>query len=366
MMGSSVGTGTGKIDYQVSVAPMMEWTDRHCRYFLRQFSPHTRLYTEMIHAAAIVRGNAGRLLRFSAAEQPLAIQLGGSEPGLLAEAARRAEAAGFSEVNLNCGCPSDRVRSGAFGACLMLRPVLVAECIAAMKAAVKVPVTVKFRIGVVDTAMEGAAAALASGQRFSDADAVALEAFAREQLQAGADMLVVHARKAVLGGLSPHENRTVPPLRHDEVARLRLALASALPAGRTAVPVVVNGGFRTCRDVLSAQERFDGVMIGREAYHRPALLGELHDALHPADAPAPGPPEVLEAMHAYASRETAGGTPLHAITRHMLGLLSGRPCAKALRQLLSAEVQRGTPVDEIFRRAMELATSSPSAIACSA
>jgi tRNA-dihydrouridine synthase A len=362
----SPAKGTGPIDHRVSVAPMMEWTDRHCRYFLRQFSPRTRLYTEMLHAAAVVRGNPERLLQFSAAEQPLAIQLGGAEPGLLAEAARRAEAAGFSEVNLNCGCPSDRVRSGAFGACLMLRPGLVAECIAAMKAAVKVPVTVKFRIGVTDTAMEGTAAALASAQRFSDADAMALEAFARAQLQAGADMLVVHARKAVLGGLSPHENRTVPPLRHDAVARLRLALRSAVAARRPAVPVVVNGGFRTSRDVFSALERFDGVMIGREAYHRPALLGELHDALYPAEPPAPGPLQVLQAMHAYATRETAQGTPLHAITRHMLGLLSGRPCAKALRQLLSSDVQQGMPVDEIFRRAMALAANSPSAIACPA
>ena len=282
----------------VSVAPMMDWTDRHCRYFLRQFSPHTRLYTEMIHAAAIVRGNASALLRYSAAEQPLAIQLGGADPAQLALAARRAEAEGFVEVNLNCGCPSDRVRSGAFGACLMLQPQRVAECIAAMKAAVKVPVTVKFRIGVVDAAMEGAAAALASGQLFSDADAAALEAFARAQLLAGADMLVVHARKAVLGGLSPHENRTVPPLRHDVVARLRGILAAGVPA-RAAVPVVVNGGFRTCADVVAAQDRFDGVMIGREAYHRPELLGELHNALHPADPPAPGVREVLEAMHEF-------------------------------------------------------------------
>jgi tRNA-dihydrouridine synthase A len=364
--GISVEELSDSIDRRVSVAPMMDWTDRHCRYFLRQFSPHTRLYTEMLHAAAIVRGNAAALLRFSAVEQPLAIQLGGADPAQLALAARRAEAAGFVEVNLNCGCPSDRVRSGAFGACLMLQPLRVAECIAAMKAAVTVPVTVKFRIGVVDTAMEGPAAALASAQRFSDADAAALEAFARAQLQAGADLLVVHARKAVLGGLSPHENRTVPPLRHEEVARLRAALASGGPARGAAVPVVVNGGFRTCADVVAAQDRFDGVMIGREAYHRPELLGELHNALHPGDPPAPGAQQVLEAMHAYAARETAAGTPLHAITRHMLGLLSGRPCARALRKLLSSDVQHGAPVEEIFRRAMELAASSQSAIASQA
>jgi tRNA-dihydrouridine synthase A len=346
--------------HRISVAPMMEWTDRHCRYFLRLYSPHTRLYTEMIHAAALVRGDASRLLRYCAAEQPVAIQLGGSDPAQLAQAARLAEQAGFAEVNLNCGCPSDRVRSGAFGACLMLRPALVAECIAAMRAAVKVPVTVKLRIGVVDAPAAGAgAAALARGQEFSEHDAGELEAFARAQLQAGASVLIVHARKAVLGGLSPHENRTVPPLRHDVVARLRTALGGA-------VPVVVNGGLRTCPEVLAALSSFDGVMIGREAYHRPELLAELHRALHPADPPAPGVGQILAAMHEYARRETAAGTPLHAITRHMLGLLSGRPGAKPLRQLLSAEVQRGVPVDEIFSRAMDLAESSPSSIACPA
>lgn len=362
--GSTVGKRAALADCRVSVAPMMEWTDRHCRYFLRQFSPRTRLYTEMIHAAAVVRGDAARLLRFSAAEQPLAIQLGGSDPGQLAQAARRAEQAGFSEVNLNCGCPSDRVRSGAFGACLMLRPALVGECIAAMKAAVSVPVTVKFRIGVVDAQAEGSAAALARGQAFSSEDAAALAAFARTQLLAGADMLIVHARKAVLGGLSPHENRTVPPLRHDVVAGLRASLSARASGQSGRTPLVVNGGLRTCADVLDALASFDGVMIGREAYHRPELLGQLHGALHPHDPPAPGVVQVLQVMHEYARRETALGTPLHAVTRHMLGLLSGRPCAKALRQLLSAEVQQGVHVDEIFRRAMGLAEGSLSSISC--
>ncbi len=330
---------------------MMEWTDRHCRYFLRLFSPRVLLYTEMIHAAAILRGNEARLLRFSPEEQPLAIQLGGSDPAALAAAARRAEDAGYREVNLNCGCPSDRVRSGAFGACLMLRPALVAECVAAMKQAVRLPVTVKFRIGVVEReAQGGAAQALARGQAFDAEDASVLESFARDLLRAGADALIVHARKAVLGGLSPHENRTVPPLRYDAVADLRLAVA--------AVPVIVNGGLRTCEAVLAALDRFDGVMIGREAYHRPQLLGDLQAALHPDDPPPPGSREVLEAMREYALRETAAGTSLNAITRHMLGLLNGRPGAKALRHILSAEVQRGTSVAEIFNQASNLARSS--------
>jgi tRNA-dihydrouridine synthase A len=356
--GVSVEKRSDSVDRRVSVAPMMEWTDRHCRYFLRQFSPHTRLYTEMIHASAVLRGDAARLLRYSPQEQPLALQLGGSEPRQLAAAARRAEDVGYVEVNLNCGCPSDRVRSGAFGACLMQRPQLVAECVAAMKQAVTVPVTVKFRIGVVDRDTVGdRARALTRGQQFDATDALALEAFARALLAAKVDALIVHARKAVLGGLSPHENRTVPPLRYDAVAQLRSVLGGGV--GQIArVPVVVNGGLRGCAEVVDALQVFDGVMIGREAYHRPELLAELHRALHPQDPPPPRPAQVLEAMHAYAAREVAAGTPLNAITRHMLGLLNGRPGAKALRQVLSADVQQGVPLQEIFSRAMVLADTA--------
>ncbi len=320
---------------RISVAPMMDWTDRHCRFFLRQFSPTLLLYTEMINSAAILRGDHARLLRFSPAEQPLAIQLGGSDPGQLAGAARIAEDAGYLEVNLNCGCPSDRVHAGAFGACLMQRPRLVAECVAAMKRAVRIPVTVKFRIGVVNReAAGGTEAALQAGLRFDEADALALEEFASALLGAGTDCLIVHARKAVLGGLSPHENRTVPPLRYDVVAELKRALP--------AVPLVVNGGLRSIGTVLEALDTFDGVMIGREAYHRPELLGELHAALHPGEATTgANTGQVLEAMRGYAAREVALGTPLNAITRHMLGLISGNPGARALRQLLSRDVQEG-------------------------
>jgi tRNA-dihydrouridine synthase A len=339
---------------------MMEWTDRHCRYFLRLFSPHTRLYTEMIHASAILRGDAARLLLHSPAEYPLAIQLGGSDPGQLAAAARIAEGAGYSEVNLNCGCPSDRVRSGAFGACLMLQPLLVAECVEAMKRAVRVPVTVKFRIGVVDRdAQGGGAEALRRGQEFDAADEAALHGFARGLCEAGADLLVVHARKAVLGGLSPHENRTVPPLRADVVADLRRSVAAAARArGAAPVPVVLNGGLRTCAQLLGALEVFDGVMIGREAYHRPQLLGELHGALHPDEPPPPEVPQVLEAMREYARREVALGTPLNAITRHMLGLLSGRPGARALRQVLAQDALRAG-VEKTFANALEVAQAGP-------
>ncbi len=339
----------------IAVAPMMDWTDRHCRYFLRLFAPDVLLYTEMITAQAILRGPAESLLRYSPEEHPLAVQLGGSDPVLLAQAARRAADAGYIEINLNCGCPSDRVSAGAFGACLMLDAPRVADCIAAMRAAVpaSVPVTVKFRIGVVDRAQEGSAQASAAAmQRFDEADFARLEAFARSMIEAGSAALIVHARKAVLGGLSPHENRTVPPLRFDVVERLRAELA-----GR--VPVIVNGGLRSCESVLAALATSDGVMIGREAYHRPWLLAELQAALHPSSPwRAPGAGEILERMRAYALAETALGTPLQAITRHMLGLMGGRAGARAYRTLMSQQAQRGMPAGILFDRARELCAGS--------
>jgi tRNA-dihydrouridine synthase A len=328
----------------VSVAPMMDWTTRHCRYFLRQFSPHVLLYTEMINANAMVRGDAARLLRHSPAEQPLAMQLGGSEPRQLALAARIAQDAGYIEINLNCGCPSDRVAAGAFGACLMLRPGLVADCVAAMKKAVDVPVTVKYRVGVVDGELRGDASARDAASGFDDADLARLSAFTRAIVDAGADRLIVHARKAVLGGLSPHENRTVPPLRMDVVATLR----SRFPGHG----LVVNGGLRTREQVLAELQRFDGVMIGREAYHRPMLLAELQAALHPGAAPNAA--TVLAAMLEYALRETRAGTPLSAITRHMLGLLAGRAGARAFRQVLSEDVRQGVEPAVVFQRALRL------------
>jgi tRNA-dihydrouridine synthase A len=243
------------------------------------------------------------------------------------------------------------VHAGAFGACLMQKPSLVADCVAAMKAVTHIPITVKFRIGVVDRKQAGSTeAAMQAALRFDDADAEALREFAQALLGAGADCLIVHARKAVLGGLSPHENRTVPPLRYDVVADLKRALPG--------VPVLVNGGYRTSAAVQEALETFDGVMIGREAYHRPEMLAELHAALHPGDRATPLA-EVLENMQRYAAREVGEGTPVNAITRHMLGLLAGKPGAKSLRQLLSRDVQQGAPVAEVFSRAKELASASP-------
>jgi tRNA-dihydrouridine synthase A len=314
-----------KLDRRIAVAPMMDWTDRHCRYFLRGFAPDALLYTEMITAAAIVRGDARRLLAFDTEEHPVALQLGGSEPRELAAAARAGEAAGYDEINLNCGCPSDRVASGAFGACLMREPARVADCVAAMCAAVSIPVTVKMRIGVVSGTREQTRGALAT---FDDQDFESLHGFVSQVRQAGCSVAIVHARKAVLGGLSPKDNRQVPPLRYDVVRRLKGELG--------ALPVIVNGGLRTAAQVLEALDWCDGVMLGREAYHRPAVLSELQRMLGGDGAREPASrEELLERMARYAQRQLARGERLSAITRHMLGLYAGEPGAREYRRLLS-------------------------------
>jgi tRNA-dihydrouridine synthase A len=306
----------------MAVAPMMDWTDRHCRYFLRGFSSRLRLYSEMITATAIVHGDAERLLRFSPEERPLALQLGGSEPKLLAAAARAGEERGYDEINLNCGCPSDRVHSGDFGACLMQRPERVAECVAAMRAAVALPVTVKMRIGIVR-----ASDARARLGQFGEQDYAALCAFTATVAAGGCREFIVHARRAVLGGLSPRENREVPPLRFDVVHRLKQDFPGLWLA--------VNGGLRTAEQAARAALWADGVMLGREAYHRPYVLGELHARLYQDGWSAPAPAALLERMQDYVEREVAGGEPLNAITRHMLGLLNGQPGARRYRQWLS-------------------------------
>jgi tRNA-dihydrouridine synthase A len=304
---------------------MMDWTDRHCRYFLRGFSPDVLLYTEMITSAAIVRGDARRLLAFDPEEHPIALQLGGSEPRELAAAARAGEQAGYDEINLNCGCPSDRVASGAFGACLMREPARVAACVAAMRAAVAIPVTVKMRIGVVSGSREQVRGALSE---FDESDFEALHGFVSQVRDAGCEVAIVHARQAVLGGLSPKDNREIPPLRYDVVRRLKRQFA--------ALPVIVNGGIRTAASVIEAQAWCDGVMLGREAYHRPAVLSELQRVLgSDARFEPPSREALLERMARYARRQVAQGDRLSAITRHMLGLYAGEPGARDFRRLLS-------------------------------
>jgi tRNA-dihydrouridine synthase A len=313
---------TETLPHRVSVAPMMDWTDRHCRYFLRGFSPRVLLYTEMITAAAIVHGNRARLLGFDPEEQPLALQLGGSDPTQLSIAARAGADLGFREINLNCGCPSDRVHAGAFGACLMLSPDLVAQCVEVMCAAVSIPVTVKMRIGVVTGPQARAQVA-----RFDDSDYERLHTFTRKVAAAGCGRFIVHARKAVLGGLSPKENREVPPLRFDVVERLKQDFPQ--------LSIGVNGGLRTVCQCRQALAWADGVMLGREAYHRPYLLAELHRELNGDKWACPGPARMLERMAAYAERQVFAGERVSSITRHMLGLCTGQPGARQFRQRLS-------------------------------
>jgi tRNA-dihydrouridine synthase A len=329
------------IDRRLSVAPMMDWTDRHCRYFLRGFSPHTLLYTEMITAAAILRGDRDRLLSFDPEEHPVALQLGGSEPADLAEAARIGEQAGYDEINLNCGCPSDRVASGAFGACLMLEPQTVADCVSAMRARVKIPVTVKMRVGVITATGKMAREAVAG---FSEADFEALHEFVRSIAAAGCQVAIVHARKAVLGGLSPKDNREIPPLRYDVVKRLREAFPT--------LPFIVNGGFKDVDAVEEALSWSDGVMLGREAYHRPFVLAELERALYPDSPATPSREEHLDRMARYAERALAKGDRLSCVTRHMLGLYGGMPGAQEYRRTLSEGSRAPDAGPELFRRAI--------------
>ncbi|MGC1457984.1 MAG: tRNA dihydrouridine(20/20a) synthase DusA [Steroidobacteraceae bacterium] len=342
-LGVSADLSREKLDRRISVAPMMDWTDRHCRYFLRGFSPDVLLYTEMITAAAILRGRRERLLAYDAAEHPLALQLGGSEPADLAAAARIGADFGYDEINLNCGCPSDRVHSGAFGACLMLEPARVADCVAAMRAAVRLPVTVKMRIGVVSGSGAAARNAIA---RYTADDAAALMGFVEAVRGAGAAAVIVHARKAVLGGLSPKENRDVPPLRYEVVRDVKQR--------NPGLPVILNGGLRQAGPVVAALSWCDGVMLGREAYHRPWLLHELHVALASGAArPEPDRLALLERMAEYAARELARGERLPSITRHMLGLYAGEPGAREYRRLLSEGSRRPEAGPDLLRQAVK-------------
>jgi tRNA-dihydrouridine synthase A len=313
------------IDRRICVAPMMEWTDRHCRYLHRLYAPHALLYTEMIVSAAIVRGKAQRLLAHDPEEHPVALQLGGCDPHELAQAARIGAAAGFAEINLNVGCPSDRVKSGSFGACLMLRPALVAECVRRMRDATTVPVTVKCRIGVDDRDD------YEFFLRFVDAVA-----------GAGAAALIVHARAAILGGLTPKENREIPPLKYDYMHRLKLE--------RPRLAIVLNGGVaESAAAVGSLAAGLDGVMLGRAAYHRPALLAELEQAVVDPAWRIPQPWQIIERIMPYARAQVRQGVPLHSITRHMHGLMAGRPGARAWRRFLSEVAARpDTPPEALF------------------
>ena len=295
-------------DFKISVAPMMDWTDRHCRYFHRLLSPHARLYTEMVTSAALVRGKQMRLLEHSQQEHPLALQLGGSDPHELAQAARFGAEAGYDEINLNVGCPSDRVQAGRFGACLMREPALVGDCVKAMRDAVSVPVTVKCRIGVDD-----------------QDDYAGLQHFTETMLEAGVGVLAVHARKAWLQGLSPKENRDVPPLDYERVYRLKREFPQLI--------VVINGGITTIEQVQAHLAQLDGVMLGRAAYHDPYLLAQVEAVIY--GEPLPQRADVLRHLQSYVEAELARGTALKHISRHLLGLYQGEPGARAFRRTIS-------------------------------
>lgn len=298
-----------QLDYTFSVAPMMDWTDRHCRALHRCMSKNALLWTEMVTANAIIHGERDRLIGFADAEHPVVLQLGGSEPTVMAEAARIAEEYGYDEVNINCGCPSDRVQSGAFGACLMAEPALVAQCVTAMQAAVSIPVTVKCRIAIDDLP-----------------DRETLFAFVDQVSAAGCNVFTVHARKAWLKGLSPKQNRDVPPLDYGLVADLKGA--------RPDLTIILNGGITTIAECQEHLKIFDGVMLGRAAYQDPSLLCDVD-----ADIFGTGPridvATAIEAYRPYMVKQLSQGIRLHAMTRHMLGLFNGKPGARSWRRHLS-------------------------------
>jgi tRNA-dihydrouridine synthase A len=305
----------GFSDRRFSVAPMMDWTDRHCRYFLRLLSSNALLYTEMVTTGALIHGDRERFLGHDDTEHPLALQLGGSTPADLATCARLAEAAGYDEVNLNVGCPSDRVQNNMIGACLMAHPGLVADCVKAMKDAVAIPVTVKHRIGI--------------NGRDSYAQ---LCDFVGQVQAAGCRSFTVHARIAILEGLSPKENRDIPPLRYDVVARLKEDFPE--------LEIVLNGGIKTLEECQLHLQTFDGVMLGREAYHNPYLLAEVDTRLFGGTAPVISRSEVLAKMRPYIATHLASGGNMHHVTRHMLGLGAGFPGARKFRQLLSVDIHK--------------------------
>jgi tRNA-dihydrouridine synthase A len=315
-----------KMDRTLSVAPMMEWTDRHCRYFHRLLAPSALLYTEMVTTGAIIHGDADRFLAYNPEEHPLALQLGGSEPEDLAACARIAEQRGYDEVNLNVGCPSDRVQRGRFGACLMLEPDLVRDCMSAMLEAVDIPVTIKTRLGVDDCY---------SYQYMSD--------FVGRVAGSGCTVFVMHARKAVLAGLSPKQNRDVPPLHHDWVYRLKKESPE--------LEVVINGGIDSVESVKNQLDHVDGVMLGRAAYHTPWLLAECQQQFFETHGVSKRE-DIIEPMNLYLERQVKKGTAVKHISRHLLGLFQGLPGARAWRRYLSENAYRDDDNTDLLNQAL--------------
>lgn len=314
--------------YKFSVAPMMDWTDRHCRAFHRVLSRRALLWTEMVTADAVIHGDRERLIGFSQDEHPVVLQLGGNQPDKMAEAARIAEAFGYDEVNINCGCPSDRVQSGAFGACLMREPETVAACVAAMKAAVSIPVTVKCRIAIDE-----------------DPPRETLFNFIDQVADAGCRVFTVHARKAWLKGLSPKENREIPPLDYSLVAALKQA--------RPDLTVVLNGGIKTLAECQTHLQTFDGVMLGRAAYQTPALLGAVDHEIFASPEPPLAASEAVARYRPYIAARLDEGVRLSAMTRHMLGLFNGQPGARMWRRMLSEKAPKPGAGLEVLDEALD-------------
>src|ERR1700761_3644562 len=332
------------LDRRVCVAPMMDWTDRHCRFLHRLYAPHALLYTEMIVAAAIVRGDVRQLLDHDRGEHPVALQLGGCDPAELGKAARIGTTAGYAEINLNVGCPSDRVQNGSFRACLMLKPALVADCVRSMRDSTHLPVTVKCRIGI--------------DQR-DDYDF--FSQFADAVTAAGIDALIVHARVAILGGLSPKQNREIPPLKYDLVHRLKrerpnlaVVLNGGLCDGAAVGAHLQDGNEGLPAGAATSNKRMDGVMIGRAAYHRPALLAELERQYIDPSRPVPEPWDIVERMVPYAKACAQRGMRLHSITRHMHGVMAGREGARAWRRFLSDVAARPDAAPETLFSALPI------------
>ncbi|MEW8239393.1 MAG: tRNA dihydrouridine(20/20a) synthase DusA [Candidatus Thiodiazotropha taylori] len=315
-----------RLNRRLSVAPMLDWTDRYCRYFLRLISSHVLLYTEMVTTGAILHGNRARFLDFDPSEHPVALQLGGSEPEALGQCAKLGEAWGYDEINLNVGCPSDRVQSGRFGACLMLTPELVADCVKAMRDQVTIDVTVKHRIGVDDQD---------SYQALCD--------FVGKVSEAGCETFIVHARKAWLQGLSPKENREIPPLHYETVHQLKRDYPD--------LQIIINGGITTLEQVEENLKQVDGVMIGREAYNNPWILSQADSLIYASEGSPASRHQIIEAMIPYIDQELSAGTPINRITRHILGLFQGLPGAKKWRRMLSEEAHKAGADSGLIRRA---------------
>jgi len=314
---------------RICIAPMLDWTDRYCRYFLRLISQHSLLYTEMITTGAILHGDTDYHLAFDEAEHPVALQLGGSDPGALAACAKIAAQYGYDEINLNCGCPSDRVQKGRFGACLMKEPELVAQCISAMKEAVELPVTLKQRIGV--------------DNQTSHAE---LENFVGRTRDAGCDAFIVHARNALLQGLSPKDNRSIPPLIYDSVYRLKQSFPES--------EFIINGGIDSIEQIQNHLEHVDGVMIGREAYHNPYLLAEMDTLFYGQTRQISTRLEILENFLPFAEQALARGARLHHLSRHILGLFHGQPGARKFRRLISEQAHKDHAGIEVLLEAITL------------